>query len=62
MANPDFDPSDAVGVLDLVNRQDWEVCALAQQGVTSRAYRYGGNYAPDEHHIREFVDYVLEKL
>lgn len=62
MANPNFDPSDAVGVLDLVNRQDWEVCELAQQGVTSRAYIHGGNYAPDEHHIREFVDYVLEKL
>lgn len=62
MAQPDFDPSDAVGVLDLVNRQDWEVCELAQQGVTSRAYIHGGNYAPDEHHIREFVDYVLEKL
>lgn len=62
MAKPDFDPSDAVGVLDLVNRQDWEVCELAQQGVTSRAYVHGGNYAPDEHHIREFVDYVLEKL
>lgn len=62
MAGADFDPSDAVGVLDLVNRQDWEVCELAQQGVTSRAYIHGGNYAPDEHHIREFVDYVLEKL
>jgi Rieske 2Fe-2S family protein len=62
MAKPTFDPSDAVGVLDLVNRQDWEVCELAQQGVTSRAYVRGGNYAPDEHHIRGFVEYVLEKL
>ncbi len=62
MSRPDFDPSDAVELLDLVNRQDWEVCELAQQGVTSRAYRHGGNYAPDEHHLRGFVDYVLEKL
>ncbi|HEV2580344.1 MAG TPA: aromatic ring-hydroxylating dioxygenase subunit alpha [Ktedonobacteraceae bacterium] len=62
MAKPTFDPSDAVGVLDLVNRQDWEVCELAQQGVSSRAYARGGNYAPDEHHIRGFVEYVLEKL
>ncbi len=62
IAKSDFDPSDAVSVLDLVNRQDWEVCELAQQGVTSRAYAHGGNYAPDEHHIRGFVEYVLEKL
>ena len=62
MAKAEFDPSDAVGVLDLVNRQDWDVCELAQQGATSRAYSRGGNYAPDEHHIRGFVEYVLEKL
>jgi phenylpropionate dioxygenase-like ring-hydroxylating dioxygenase large terminal subunit len=62
MAKPAFDPSDAVAVLDVVNRQDWEVCELAQLGVTSRAYAHGGNYAPDEHHIRGFVEYVLEKL
>ena len=62
MAKPGFDPTDAVAVLDLVNRQDWEVCELAQQGVTSRSYVHGGNYAPEEHHIRGFVEYVLENL
>ncbi len=62
MASPDFDPMDAVDILDLVNRQDWEVCELAQQGVTSKAFAQGGNYAPLEHHIRDFVDYILEKL
>lgn len=30
--------------------------------IAARAYRNGGNYAPDEHHIRGFVEYVLEKL
>ena len=62
MAKPTFDPADAVAVLDLINRQDREVCELAQQSVTSRAYTNGCNYAPDEHHIRGFVEYVLEKL
>ncbi len=62
MEKPGFDPTDAVSVLDLVNPQGWEVCELAQQGVTSRAYAQGGNYAPEEHHIRGFVEYVLEKL
>ena len=62
MEKPGFDPTDAVSVLDLVNRQDWEVCELAQLGVTSRAYTQGGNYAPEEHHIRGFVEYMLEKL
>jgi Rieske 2Fe-2S family protein len=30
MSRPDFDPMDAVEILDLVNRQDWVVCELAQ--------------------------------
>ncbi len=62
MARPDFDPSDAVDLLDLVNRQDWVVCELTQKSMASRVYRNGGNYAPDEHHIRGFVEYILEKL
>ena len=32
MARPDFEPEDAVALFDLVNRQDWEVCELAQAG------------------------------
>ncbi len=62
IAKSEFDPMDAVEILDLVNRQDWEVCELAQQGTTSRAFANGGNYAPLEHHIRGFVEYVLAKL
>ncbi|HYU71658.1 MAG TPA: aromatic ring-hydroxylating dioxygenase subunit alpha [Ktedonobacteraceae bacterium] len=58
---PDFDPADAVELFDLVNRQDWEVCALTQAGMTSRAYRNGGIYVPVEHHIRAFADFILEK-
>jgi len=62
MAQPNFDPSDAVEILDLVNKQDWEVCELTQKNMASRAFVHGGNYAPDEHHIRGFVEYVLAKL
>lgn len=62
MTRPDFDPMDAVEILDLVNRQDWVVCELAQQGTTSRAFEHGGNYGPQEYHIRGFVDYILQKL
>lgn len=59
---PDFDPTEIVEVFDLVNRQDWEVCELTQQGMSSRAYREGGVYVPTEHHIRRFNDFVLTQL
>ena len=62
MARPDFDPMDAVEVFDIVNRQDWEVCELAQLGMTSKAYKSGGIYVPSERHIRAFADFVLERL
>jgi phenylpropionate dioxygenase-like ring-hydroxylating dioxygenase large terminal subunit len=62
MEKPDFNPLDAVEILDLVNRQDWVVCELAQQGMNSRALANGGNYAPLEQHIRQFVEYILAKL
>ena len=62
MEKAEFDPMDAVQILDLVSRQDWVVCELAQQGMTSRASANGGNYVPLEHHIRDFVEYILAKL
>ncbi len=37
----DFDPDDAIQFWDMVNRQDWHVCELSQQGIASRAYRPG---------------------
>lgn len=44
---PGFDPSDAVHFWDLVNRQDWSICASVQAGMHSRAFRHG-YYAPME--------------
>ena len=32
LARPDFDPSDAAGFWDLVNRQDWSICEQVQDG------------------------------
>ncbi len=62
VAWPDFDPMDAVELFNIVNKQDWEVCEMTQQSMTSRAFRSGGVYVPSEWHIREFVDFVLERL
>ena len=62
IAEPGFDPMDAVAFFDLVNRQDWEMCELCQQNMASRAYRAGGLYVPLEAHIRAFNDFVLECL
>jgi glycine betaine catabolism A len=47
MSAPGFDPSDAVDFWDLVNRQDWSICANVQAGMSSRAFRHG-YYAPME--------------
>ena len=62
MNRPGFDPMDAVEIFDIVNRQDWEVCELAQLGMTSKAYKSGGIYVPSERYIRAFADFVLERL
>lgn len=62
IALPDFAPEDAVDLFDIVNRQDWAVCELAQQGVRSRAFRHGGVYVPLEHHIRRFNEWVLDEV
>lgn len=62
IAEPDFDPADAVEIFDLVNRQDWQICEQTQLGMTSRAYQSGGVYVPVEKHIRAHCDFILEKL
>ena len=37
----DFRPEDAIEFWDMVNRQDWHVCELSQQGIASRTYQPG---------------------
>jgi glycine betaine catabolism A len=59
MAREDFDPSDAVSFWDTVNRQDWHVCELTQQGVSSRGYT-PGRYTAVEITVHEFDRMVAE--
>jgi Rieske 2Fe-2S family protein len=40
-AHPGFNPDDAIDFWDKTNREDWHVCELSQQGVSSRAYTPG---------------------
>ncbi|MGQ0798102.1 MAG: aromatic ring-hydroxylating oxygenase subunit alpha [Methanobacteriota archaeon] len=61
MARPDFDPSDAVEMWDLINRQDWNVCELTQKGMRSRAWK-GGRYSSQEPQVHDFDSYVMERL
>jgi Rieske 2Fe-2S family protein len=56
----DFDPSDMVEFLDLVSRQDWDVCENAQRGVTSR-YFERGVYPPQDTLLHRFAERYLEE-
>jgi Rieske 2Fe-2S family protein len=61
MEKPDFDPSDAVDFWDLVNRQDWAICEKVQDGMHSRAFRYG-YYAPMEDASLDIRRYIAQRL
>ena len=50
---PDFDPSDAVEFWDQVNREDWQVCGLTQQGMHSPSF-VPGRYTTQEDDVHEF--------
>jgi glycine betaine catabolism A len=53
-----FDCSDMVEFLDLVSRQDWEVCELAQRGVRSRGFGRGV-YPPQDGLLHAFAERYL---
>ena len=61
VARPGFDPSDVVAFWDIVNRQDWGVCAGVQSGMGSRGYR-GGWYAPMEDPSLDIRRYLESRL
>jgi len=60
--DPAFDPSDAVELLDITNRQDFEVCERCQLGMGSRSFRDGGVLVPQEHLIASFYDYLAREI
>jgi Rieske 2Fe-2S family protein len=41
VTDPGYNPDNAIEFWDMVNRQDWHVCELSQQGISSRAYEPG---------------------
>ncbi len=60
IAAPDFDPSDAVGFWDQVNREDWHVCELTQKGVRTTGYT-AGRYSAEEVDVHAFDLMVAER-
>ena len=61
MARDGFDPSDAVDFWDMINRQDWTVCAGTQRGMHSRGYTQGW-YAPMEDRSLDIRRYIAAHL
>jgi len=41
VSDPSYNPEDAIEFWDMTNKQDWHVCELSQQGISSRAYEPG---------------------
>lgn len=60
VAGAGFDAGDAVRILDVTNRQDFEACERCQLGMRSRSFSGGGVLVPAEHLISEFHDYVRQ--
>jgi Rieske 2Fe-2S family protein len=60
MARDDFDPSDAIGFWDMVNKQDWYVCELQQKGLATRNYT-AGRYSAEEVDVHAFDLMVADR-
>lgn len=56
-----FDPAGAVDFWDLTNRQDWELCERAQEGIASRGYR-PGPYSNREEQLFAIDQFVRNRL
>src|SRR5207245_4868159 len=61
MKQRDFGPSDAVDLLDLMNRQDWSVCERTQKGTHSRSWK-GGRFSAQESQVHDFERYVTKRM
>jgi len=61
MERPDFDPRDAVEFINLIARQDWDVCERVQQGVASRSHSHGV-YVPQETGALDFKAWYLDRV
>ena len=65
MAADGFDPQDAVGFWDQVNREDWDVCRITQLGLRGHG-AIAGRYTGQEDDVHAFdvmvADRYLEAL
>src|SRR5918993_4818046 len=59
LARDGFRADDAVEFWDMTNRQDWTVCELSQQGISSRAYM-PGPYSNREDLLFAFDQMIVE--
>jgi glycine betaine catabolism A len=57
----DFNPQDAIEFWDMTNKQDWHVCELSQQGISSRAYE-PGPYSVRESIPAAWDEYYLRRM
>src|SRR5881227_2355484 len=57
----DFKPDDAIEFWDMTNKQDWHVCELSHQGITSRAYE-PGPYSSRESIPAAWDEYYLKQM
>jgi phenylpropionate dioxygenase-like ring-hydroxylating dioxygenase large terminal subunit len=58
----DYDGDRLVGFWDITNRQDIALCAMNQQGVTSRRYTPGPYSPSEEDDIDHLLDFYLNVL
>jgi Rieske 2Fe-2S family protein len=61
ITKPEFDPSDAADLWDLINRQDWAICESVQRGMSSRYYSQGW-FAPMEDAALDIRRWLLPRL
>jgi glycine betaine catabolism A len=60
-ARKDFNPQDAIEFWDITNKQDWHVCELSQQGISSCAY-VPGPYSSRESIPAAWDEYYLQRM
>lgn len=61
LGNGAADHADAIGIWDIINRQDWHVCELTQHGVESRAFQ-PGRYSEIESMVHDFDQYYRRMM
>lgn len=61
MDRPDFEPHDAADFWDIVNRQDWKICSMVQQGMAARVHHHG-YFSPMEDWNLDIRRYVKDRI